>query len=105
MNHLVKLDITVAPLGTETPSISHYVVACEKVLKRFPEVEAHLNPMSTTLLGTLDQVLEVAKAMHEAPFQEQAKRVVTSMRLDDRRDKPTETMLGKVEKVKQQTRA
>jgi uncharacterized protein (TIGR00106 family) len=58
-----------------------------------------LTPMSTILEGDLDKVLEAVKAMHEVPFRMGALRVSTTLRIDDRRDKPV-TMAGKLAAVK-----
>ncbi len=43
--------------------------------------------MSTVLEGELDSLLEVAREMHEVCFAQGYPRVVTSIRIDDRRDK------------------
>lgn len=92
-------EVTVVPLGTGSASLSAYVVEVEKVLKSFPRLKSMLTPMSTILEGEMDDVLEAVKAMHEAPFRLGALRVSTTLRIDDRRDKPL-TMAGKVAAVK-----
>ncbi|AOY75983.1 MTH1187 family thiamine-binding protein [Clostridium formicaceticum] len=93
------IEITVIPLGTATTSVSKYVAACHKVLKEEKDIKYQLTPMSTVLEGDLDRVLEVAKKLHQVPFQEGAQRVATTMKIDDRRDK-TNTMEGKIASVK-----
>jgi uncharacterized protein (TIGR00106 family) len=95
----VVAEITVVPLGTASPSLSAYVAAAEKVLKKFPEVKSLLTPMSTILEGDMDRVIEAVKAMHEVPFRHGAMRVSTTLRIDDRRDKPV-TMAGKLAAVR-----
>ena len=93
-------DITIVPIGTGSTSISSYVAACERLLKEFPDVQYKLNPMSTTLDGVLDRVLELIRRMHEAPFAQGASRVSTSIRIDDRRDFHN-TMENKIATVKE----
>jgi len=95
----VVAEVTVVPLGTSSPSLSTYVSEVEKALKKFPRLKSMLTPMSTILEGEMDDVLEAVKAMHEAPFRMGALRVSTTLRIDDRRDKPL-TMEGKLAAVK-----
>lgn len=92
-------EVTVVPLGTATASLSAFVAAAEKVLQKFPALKSMLTPMSTILEGELDEVLAAVRAMHEAPFAQGAMRVSTTLRIDDRRDKPI-TMAGKLAAVK-----
>ena len=92
-------EVTVVPLGTASTSLSAYVAEVEKVLKNFPRLKSLLTPMSTILEGDQDDVLNAVKAMHEVPFRMGALRVSTTLRIDDRRDKPL-TMAGKLEAVK-----
>ncbi len=95
----VVAEITVVPLGTATPSLSPFVAEVEKVLKKFPRLDSMLTPMSTILEGEMEDVLDAVKAMHEVPFRMGALRVSTTLRIDDRRDKPV-TMAGKLAAVR-----
>ena len=94
------IEITVVPLGTGNTSVSKYVAACHKVLKEEKNIKYLLTPMSTVLEGDLDLLLEVARKLHEVPFQEGAMRVSTTMKIDDRRDKEV-TMQGKIAAVEE----
>ncbi|RKY65238.1 MAG: thiamine-binding protein [Candidatus Latescibacterota bacterium] len=80
------LEINIVPLGTATPSVGRYIANCLKVLEKSTE-NYQLTPMGTILEGDLDQLLHLARQMHEVPFQEGVRRVVTTIRIDDRRDK------------------
>lgn len=95
----VIAEVTVVPLGTGSTSLSAHVAAVEQVLKNFSRLKTLLTPMSTILEGEADDVLAAVKAMHEVPFHMGALRVSTTLRIDDRRDKPL-TMAGKVAAVK-----
>lgn len=95
------VDVTVIPVGTETPSVSHYVADIHRVLKTYEEqgdIRYQLTPMNTIIEGDLPKLFEVIQAMHEVPFEKGLARVCTSIRIDDRRDKERK-MEDKVERV------
>jgi len=92
------VEVTIAPMGTGSPSISKYVAACHKVLEEAPDLKYQLTPMATVIEGDLDKILAVIRRMHEVPFQAGAARVSTLIRIDDRRDKEL-TMAGKIQAV------
>lgn len=94
------VEVTIAPLGTGTPSVSRYVAECHKVLAQEEGIQYQLTPMSTIIEGDLDRILAVIRKMHEVPFAAGAKRVSTSIKIDDRRDKES-TMAGKLQSVKE----
>jgi uncharacterized protein (TIGR00106 family) len=84
------VDVTVIPIGTETPSVSKYVAEIQKILSQYEEngsISFQLTPMSTLIEGELPVLFEVIQAIHEAPFQNGIQRVATNIRIDDRRDK------------------
>ncbi|MCC3373083.1 MTH1187 family thiamine-binding protein [Cohnella sp. REN36] len=82
------VQVTIVPLGTGSTSVSEYVAAVERLLSEAPEPIKHqLTPMSTIIEGELDDVLAVVRRMHEVPFRNGAKRVSTSITIDDRRDR------------------
>lgn len=95
---MAVVEVTIAPLGTGTPSVSQFVAGCHRVLAKAGDVKYQLTPMSTIIEGDLDRILEVIRQMHESPFAAGAQRVSTSIRIDDRRDKEL-TMAGKVKAV------
>jgi len=81
------VEVSIAPLGTESTSISHYVAGCQKILQDEEGISYQLTPMGTILEGDLDRLLEVIRKLHEVPFEEGAARVSTLIKIDDRRDK------------------
>ncbi|MFC7370944.1 MTH1187 family thiamine-binding protein [Fictibacillus iocasae] len=92
-------DITIIPIGTETPSVSTYVANIHKVLEQHRDkVSYELTPMSTLIEGKLEDLFFVIQKLHEVPFSEGCQRVATNIRIDDRRDKPS-TMSGKMAAV------
>lgn len=86
------------PLGTGGSSLSQYVADCLGVLKKHGSVKYQLTPMGTIIEGPMDRVLDAVKDMHEVPFEKGVKRVVTTIKIDDRRDKQA-SMSGKVDSV------
>jgi len=92
-------EITVIPLGTGTTSASKYVAKCLEVAKE-SGLKYELTPMSTVIEGNLEKILETIRKMHEVPFKEGAQRVVTTITIDDRRDKSI-TMEYKIKSVKE----
>jgi len=95
----VIVELTVVPLGTASPSVSRYVAACLEPLKNAKDVRYQITPMGTVVEGPLERVMELAIKMHEVPFTKGAQRVVTTIKIDDRRDRMP-SMEDKVAAVK-----
>ena len=94
---MVIAEITVTPLGTGSPSLSRYVAECARVLDE-SGVNHTLTPMGSVIEGTLDEILEVIRKVHNAPFSQGVQRVSTRIVIDERRDKDV-TGRDKVESV------
>lgn len=95
---MVIAEVSVVPMGTMTPSASQYVARAIRVLKQQNRIKYQLTAMGTLLEGELSEVLEAARGMHESLYDQHVKRVITTIRIDDRRDKKL-TMNYKVESV------
>jgi uncharacterized protein (TIGR00106 family) len=91
-------DVTIIPLGTGTPSVSKYVAGTIKALRRRKDIRYEITAMGTTIEGDLDKILAVVKEMHEETFAQGVARVVTVVKIDDRRDKEL-SMGSKVESL------
>ena len=98
MQGQVVAELAIIPIGTGDAGLSHYIAACLEVLEGSEGLSYHLTPMGTIIEGSLDKVLEVTRQMHEVPFGRGVSRVVTSLKIDERRDKLS-TMDSKVESV------
>lgn len=93
-------EIVVVPLGTASPSLSRYVAEVEKVI-RASGLVYQLTPMATCVEGSLEQILDLTRAVHQCLFQvEGVLRVSTTLKIDERRDKPL-SMAGKVQAVEE----
>lgn len=91
------IQFSVVPLGTASTSLSPYVAQVHKVLQA-SGVKHTLTPMGTVLEGPLPELLAVIQKCHEAPFTQGARRVMTLINIDDRRDKEA-TAAGKMKSV------
>lgn len=94
---MVVAEISVVPVGTGSPSVSRYVADCIKMLGK-SGLNYEVTAMGTIVEGELDAVLAAARRMHESPFAAGADRVVTTIKIDERRDKQL-SMEGKVAAV------
>ena len=93
-------EISVVPLGTKTPSVSVYVAAAVKVLQQEKGLKYELTAMGTIVEGDLDNILTAAGKMHEAVLNKGAFRVLTTIKIDERRDK-IQTAKDKADSVRE----
>lgn len=77
--------VNMVPLGVGS-SVSKYVVAAEKVIIDRPGIKRQLGPMFTTLEGDLDEIMQAIRDMQEAVFETGVDRVITTIKIDDRRN-------------------
>ena len=91
-------EVSIIPLGTKTPSVSKYLARACKALPEEKNIKYELTSMGTIIEGDLEDILRVVRNMHEAIFSDEIMRVVTTIKIDDRRDKPL-TMRGKIESL------
>ena len=100
---MALVEISVVPLGTPTPSVSQYIARAVKVLEGEKDIKYELTAMGTIIEGDLERVLTLARKMHEAVFNTGVMRVVTTIKIDDRRDK-TSSMDSKMESLRRELR-
>jgi len=94
------IEVSVVPLGTGSPSVSRYVAEAEKVLQGEKDIKYELTAMGTIIEGDLDTLLNLVKKMHRRVLDTAGvMRVVTTLRIDERRDKES-SISGKVASVK-----
>ena len=87
------LEISVVPIGTSDTSLSAYVADCLRILRK-EKVHYELSSMGTNIEGDLKVLFDIALKMHQVPFKKGALRVLTTLKIDDRRDKKG-TLSGK----------
>ena len=96
---MVIAEISVVPLGTKTTSVSQHVARAVKVLEQEKDIKYEMTAMGTIIEGDLDKILAAVKKMHERTFGEGVVRVVTTIKIDDRRDR-AQGMKEKVDSLK-----
>jgi uncharacterized protein (TIGR00106 family) len=97
---MAMVEIAVLPVGTSAPSVSRYVAGALKILQNEPDIKYELTAMGTIIEGEREHLLALASRMHMSAFQDGVKRVVTTIKIDERLDKPL-TIAGKIKSVKE----
>ncbi len=98
---MAVVEISVVPLGTKSPSVSKHVARVLRVLQEANNINYELTSMGTIIEGDLDRIMAVVRKMHESAFNDEVLRVVTTIKIDDRRDKPL-SMSGKLDSLKRE---
>ncbi|SPF38589.1 conserved hypothetical protein [Syntrophobacter sp. SbD1] len=80
------VELSIVPVGIESTSVSSYVAGAIRVLEK-TSLEFELTAMGTIISGNLDDILKTIRQMHESCFEAGAKRVLTQIKIDDRRDR------------------
>jgi len=100
-NHTIIAEFSIIPVGQTGSSVSRYVAAAINVLKNVKGLDFEVTPMGTILAAKdLDTIFEAVRQAHEAIIATGIKRVSSTLRIDDRRDK-ARTMDNKVKAVKE----
>ncbi len=82
---MAMMEISIVPMGTSEPGVSKYVAKALKVVKE-SGLEYTLTPMGTLVIGDVERLLQLAAKMHRVVL-EDVVRVVTYIKIDDRKDK------------------
>ena len=85
---MIVAEVSIEPIGTGKASYSDIVAESVKALERQKDIKYEIGAMSTVLQGDRNAILRVVQEMEEACFKTGAKRCVTNLRIDERRDKP-----------------
>jgi uncharacterized protein (TIGR00106 family) len=97
---MAMMEISIVPVGTQSPSVSKYVAGAVRILRGEPGIKYELTAMGTIIEGDLEHLLILAGKMHRSAFDAGAMRVLTTIKVDERRDKPL-TIQGKIAAVKE----
>jgi len=90
-------EFSIVPIDKGT-SLSPYVAECLRIVQD-SGLKHQLTPMGTVLEGEAEKVMATIMACHSRVL-EMSERVVTSISIDDRRDRPAD-MERKVRSVKE----
>ncbi len=94
-------EVSIVPIGTNTPSVSQYVASAVRVLQAEKDIKYELTAMGTIIEGEPERLLSLVGKMHQSVFAAGAMRVVTTVKIDERRDKAS-SIVSKVEAVKRE---
>jgi len=94
-------DLTVLALGRPQASASEYIAEIQRRLQSQDRVRFRMHAMGTSLEGSTEDILAVVGELHAVPFAMDVPRVYTVLKLDERRDKPDQTLDDKVRSVEE----
>ncbi len=81
-----------------------YIAEMHRRLESQDKVRFKLHAMGTELEGKLEDILEVVRELHNVPFEAGLPRVYTVLKIDERRDRPAQTLEDKVRSVEEKLR-
>lgn len=88
-SHQVIADFSIIPIGHGESSVGRYVAAAINSFKDLKGLDYEVTPMGTVLAAKeLDTIFQAVRLAHEAVMALGLKRVESTLRIDDRRDKP-----------------
>ena len=96
---MATADLTVLALGRQGASASEYIAEIQRRLAQQDSVRFRMHAMGTSLEGTTEDILAVVAELHAVPFEQGVPRVYTVLKLDERRDRPDQTLDDKVRSV------
>ena len=96
---MATADLTVIALGRDDPSASEYIAEIHRRLAAQDRVRYQLHAMGTSLEGSAEDILAIVGELHAVPFESGIPRVYTVLKLDERRDRPGQTLDDKVRSV------
>jgi uncharacterized protein (TIGR00106 family) len=96
---MALLEISVIPVGSGTPSFSSSVTDAVQLIEQ-RGLKYQVTPTATVIEGNLEQLMDVAKAIHQNALNNGVNRVVTNISIDERNDKPM-SMEHQVQSVQQ----
>ena len=96
---MATADLTVIALGRADASASEYIAAIQRKLAEQDRVGYRMHAMGTSLEGSTADILAVVAELHATPFEQGIPRVYTVLKLDERRDRPGQTLDDKVDSV------
>jgi uncharacterized protein (TIGR00106 family) len=94
-------DLTVLSLGRPEVSASEYIAEIQRRLAAQDTVRYKMHAMGTSLEGSTADILELVGELHAVPFEKGVPRVYSVLKLDERRDRPGQTLDDKVRSVEE----
>ncbi len=88
-------------LGRSDPSAGEYIAEVQRRLAAQDRVGYRMHAMGTSLEGRTEDILAIVGELHAVPFELGLPRVYTVLKLDERRDRPDQSLEDKVRSVEQ----
>ena len=98
---MATADLTVIGLGRSEVSASPYIAEIQRRLAAQDRVHFKMHAMGTSLEGETADILAVVGELHAVPFELGLPRAYTVLKLDERRDRPGQTLEEKVRSVEE----
>ncbi|HET6476854.1 MAG: MTH1187 family thiamine-binding protein [Thermoleophilia bacterium] len=102
---MATADLTVIAVGCPDASAGAYVAEIQRRLAAQQRVRYRMHAMGTSLEGTTADILAIVGELHAVPFEQGVPRVYTVLKLDERRDRPKQTLEDKVRSVEERLAA
>ncbi len=101
---MATADFSVLGLGRPGASASEYLTEIRCRLEAQDRVGFRMHAMGTSLEGEVADILAVVGEMHAVPLELGLPRAYTILKLDERRDKPGQTLADKERSVEERLR-
>ena len=98
---MATADLTVLALGRQGASASEYIAEIQRRLRKQQRVRFRMHAMGTSLEGSTEDILALVGELHAVPFDQGVPRVYTVLKLDERRDRPGQSLDDKVRSVEE----
>ena len=92
---MATADFTVIPMGGPSASASEYLAEIRRRLEAQDRVAFRMHAMGTSLEGETADILAVVGEMHAVTLEMGLPRAYTILKLDERRDRPGQTLADK----------
>lgn len=85
---MIIAEVSIVPVGTPTPGVSAYVKAALEELKKQGGIRVEAGAMGTVIEAPgIGDVFNAVEKAHDAVFAMGVQRVLTEIKIDERRDK------------------
>lgn len=85
----VNAEISIEPIGTSNTSMGKEIAAAYDAIRNTRNLKVTLTPMSTQIESyNLDDIFQAIRAAHNSAKSAGAKRIISTIRIDERLDKP-----------------
>ena len=98
---MATADLTVIGLGRSDASASEYIAEIQRRLAKQDRVGFEMHAMGTSLEGSIQDILALVGELHAVPLEMGLPRAYSVLKLDERRDRPGQTLADKVRSVEE----